>query len=60
MDVQPFLDVRIAVLNKTLGGSFRRLYPAFQADNDHHALRRSLTDPRFCMLSLSIRASRFG
>jgi hypothetical protein len=36
--VQPFLDVRIAVLNKTLGGSFRRLYPAFQADNDHHAL----------------------
>jgi hypothetical protein len=35
--VQPFLDVRIAVLNKTLGGSFRRLYPSFQADNDNHA-----------------------
>ena len=30
--VQPFLDVRIAVLNKTLGGLFRRLYPSFQAD----------------------------
>ena len=26
--VQPFLDARITVLNKTLGGSFRRLYPA--------------------------------
>ena len=32
--VQPFLDVRIAVLNGTLAGSFRGLYPAFQADND--------------------------
>jgi len=37
--VQPFLDVRIAVLNKTLTGSFRRRYPAFQADNDNHAAR---------------------
>ncbi len=34
--VQPFLDVRIAVLNGTLAGSFRRLYPAFRADNDNH------------------------
>lgn len=31
--VQPFLDVRVAVLNKTLAGSFRRLYPDFQPDN---------------------------
>jgi hypothetical protein len=37
--VQPFLDVHIAVLNKTLRGSFMRRYPAFQADNDHHAAR---------------------
>jgi Transposase len=33
--VQPFLDVRIAVLNKTLCGSFKRLYPDFQSDNDN-------------------------
>jgi hypothetical protein len=37
--VQFFLDVCIAVLNKTLRGSFMRRYPAFQADNDHHAVR---------------------
>jgi hypothetical protein len=36
---QFFLDVRIAVLNKTLRGSFMRRYTAFQTDNDHHALR---------------------
>jgi len=36
--VQPFLDVRIAVLNKMLGGSFKRRYPAFQTDNDIHAV----------------------
>jgi hypothetical protein len=35
--VQPFLDVRTAVLNVTLRGSFRRLYPAFQADNDNRS-----------------------
>jgi len=35
--VQPFLDVRIAGLNKTLCGSFRRRYPAFHAENDNHA-----------------------
>ena len=35
--VQPFLDVRVAVLNKTLRGSFRRRYPGFQAKNDNHA-----------------------
>ncbi|WP_175492707.1 ISKra4 family transposase [Methylocapsa palsarum] len=34
---QPFLDVRTAVLNATLRGSFRRLYPAFQADNDNRS-----------------------
>jgi hypothetical protein len=37
--VQPFLDVRVAVLNKTLGGSFKRLYPDFQTDNDNHAVQ---------------------
>jgi hypothetical protein len=35
--VQPFLDERIAVLNKTPSGSFKRLYPAFQEDNDNHS-----------------------
>ena len=30
--VQPFLDVRTAVLNKTLGGSLQRLYPDFQKE----------------------------
>ena len=37
--VQPFLDVRVAVLNKTLAGSFRRLYPDFQSDNENYPLR---------------------
>ena len=35
--LQPFLDVRVAVVNKTLAGSFKRLYPDFQTDNDNHA-----------------------
>jgi hypothetical protein len=35
--VQRFLDVRIAVLNKTLRGSFQRRYPAFQTPNNDHA-----------------------
>ena len=34
--VRPFLHVRVAVLNKTLAGSFRRLYPDFQPDNENH------------------------
>jgi hypothetical protein len=37
--VQPFFDVRVAVPNRALAGSFRRLYPAFRADNDHDAIR---------------------
>jgi hypothetical protein len=37
--LQPFLDVRIAVRNKTLAASFKRLYPDFQTDNDTHAVR---------------------
>jgi len=35
--LQPFLDVRVAVLNEALCSSFRRRYPAFQAENDNHA-----------------------
>jgi hypothetical protein len=31
--VQPFLDVRVAVLDGTLEGSFRRLYPDFRPAN---------------------------
>ena len=37
--VQPFLDVRNSVLNKTLCGSFKRLYRDFQTDNKNHAVR---------------------
>ena len=36
--VQPFLDVRVAALNNTLRGSFRRRYPAFQTPNERGAL----------------------
>jgi hypothetical protein len=32
------IHVRIAVLNKTLGSSFRRRYPAFQAENDNYVV----------------------
>ena len=32
--VQPFLDVRTAVLNGTLEGAFRRRYPGFRPAND--------------------------
>lgn len=39
--VQPFLDVRVAVLKKTLAGSFKRLYPDFQPNNENHAVRLS-------------------
>ncbi len=39
--VQPFLDVRVAVLNKTLAPSFRRLYPDFQPDNENDPVRLS-------------------
>jgi hypothetical protein len=36
--VQPFLDVRTAVLNGTLEDAFRRRYPGFRAANDRAAL----------------------
>jgi hypothetical protein len=32
--VQPFLDVRVAVLNGTLEEAFRRRYPGFRPAND--------------------------
>ena len=35
--VQPFLDVRVAVRNETLTGSFKRLYPDFRPNNENHA-----------------------
>jgi len=34
--LQPFLDVRVAVLNDTFHGSFKQIYSAFQVDNDNH------------------------
>jgi hypothetical protein len=36
--VQPFLDVRTAVLNDTLEGAFRRRHPRFRPANDDHKL----------------------
>jgi len=36
--VQPFLDVRTAVLNKTLEDAFRRRHPGFRPANDDQAL----------------------
>jgi hypothetical protein len=39
--LQPCLDVRISVLNKTLQRSIQRRYPAFQTPNDQPALNYS-------------------
>jgi hypothetical protein len=36
--VQPFLDVRTAVLNDTLEAAFRRHHPGFRPSNDDHVL----------------------
>ena len=36
--VQPFLDVRTAVLNDTLEEAFRRRYPGFRPANDDEAI----------------------
>ena len=36
--VQPFLDVRTAVLNETLEDAFRHRYPGFRSANDDQAL----------------------
>ncbi len=36
--VQPFLDVRTAVLNGTLEDAFRRRHPGFRPANDEQAL----------------------
>ena len=36
--VQPFLDVRTAVLNDTLEGAFRRRHPGFRPANNDPAL----------------------
>jgi hypothetical protein len=36
--VQPFLDVRTAVLNDTLKDAFRRRYPGFRPANDDEAV----------------------
>jgi hypothetical protein len=33
--VQPFLDVRVAVLDGTLEDSFRKMYPGFRSASDH-------------------------
>ena len=35
--VQPFLDVRTAVLNETLEDAFRHRYPGFRSANDNQA-----------------------
>jgi hypothetical protein len=36
--VQPFLDVRTAVLNDTLEDAFRQRYPGFRPANDDQVL----------------------
>jgi hypothetical protein len=36
--VQPFLDVRTAVLNDTLEDAFRRRYPGFRPANNDEAV----------------------
>ncbi len=35
--VQPFLDVRTAVLNDTFENAFRHRYPGFRPANDDHS-----------------------
>jgi hypothetical protein len=35
--VQPFLDVRTAVLNETLEDAFRHRYPGFRSANENQA-----------------------
>jgi hypothetical protein len=35
--VQPFLDIRTAVLNETLEDAFRYRYPGFRSANDDQA-----------------------
>ena len=39
MTVQPFLDVRTAVLNGTLEDAFRQHYPDFRPANDQHGAK---------------------
>ena len=39
--VQPFLDVRTAVLNGTIEDTFRRHYPGFRPANDDQALPKA-------------------
>src|SRR4051794_8775923 len=39
--VQPFLDVRTAVLNGTLEDAFRQRYPGFRPANDDQALPKA-------------------
>ena len=36
--VQPFLDIRTAVLNDTLADTFRHRYPGFRPANDDEAI----------------------
>ena len=39
--VQPFLDVRTAVLNGTLEDAFRQRHPGFRPANDEQALPKA-------------------
>jgi len=51
--VQPFLDVRTAVLNDTLEDAFRQRYPSFRPANDDHKATAARHDhsPQVCMIS---------
>ena len=39
--VQPFLDVRTAVLNDTLENAFRHRYPGFRSANDDQVVSQA-------------------
>jgi len=43
--VQPFLDVRTAVLNDTLGNAFRRRYSGFRPTNDDKTIAEQRNEP---------------
>jgi methylmalonyl-CoA mutase cobalamin-binding subunit len=53
--VQPFLDVRAAVLHDTLEDAFRRRYPGFRPTNDDEAITAATqVTPQVCMISIMV------
>ena len=56
--VQPFLDVRTAVLNDTLEDGFRRRHPGFRPANDDHMAGSSAGVTTYHDLAWSQRRAR--